>query len=59
MSKSLIRIESSYFVAGIVIDQNGQVVKAAPIVKYMVGWNTEKVETYCKKRGWKGTREKE
>lgn len=30
-----------------------KVIKAPPILKYMIGWSLEKVENYCKKKGWK------
>lgn len=38
------RIEAPHFVAGLIID--------APIVKYMIGWNTAKVKEYCNKKNW-------
>ena len=28
----------------------------APIIKYMKDWSIEKIEEYCKKKGWKVTR---
>jgi hypothetical protein len=52
----LIRIVSSYFVCGIVLqaDLFGDflVSKAAPIVKYMNGWTYDRVKDYCWKKGW-------
>jgi len=47
----LFRISSPYFVAGAVTKQS-RVVKAAPIIKYMIGWHSLKVVQYCKKKGW-------
>jgi hypothetical protein len=26
---------------------------AAPRIKYMVGWRFDRIEAYCKKKGWK------
>lgn len=39
-----------------VVGVNGDhyiVIRAAPIIRYMVGWTLERVEDYCKKKGWK------
>lgn len=42
-----------YFTAGAIVDDESErVVEAAPIIKYMVGWHMEKVQTYCAKKGW-------
>lgn len=48
----LIRIESSYFVAGVIFGDE-KVIIAAPIIKYMIGWNMYKVINYCKQKNWK------
>ena len=48
----LIRIKSSYFVAGVVLE-NAKVIQAAPIVNYMRGWSVENVIEYCRAKGWK------
>jgi len=47
----LIRIESPYFVVGVVTEM-GVVKRAAPIVKYMIGWKIYKVIDYCKYKLW-------
>ena len=31
----------------------GKVIEAAPILYYMKGWKSSKVQSYCQKRGWK------
>jgi len=49
----LIRIESKYFVAGVIFNENYICIKAAPIIKYMVGWEATKFINYCKSKGWK------
>lgn len=48
---TLLRLTSKWFVCGVVL--HPIVLRAAPIVKYMIGWKREQVEAYCKKRGWK------
>ena len=52
MNSKLIRISSTYFVAGLILD-NGIVIKSAPIIKYMIGWSEDKVNSYIIKKGWK------
>ena len=46
----LLSIESKYFYCGIILDDNGICLKAAPIVHYMIGWNLKKIYNYCKKK---------
>ena len=46
-----IRITSPYFVAGVCL-QSGIVTRAAPIVKYMIGWPTHRVYAYANKKHW-------
>jgi hypothetical protein len=50
----LIRIVSSYFVAGIVI-KDGFCDEAAPIVKYMLGWNHRACVLYIERKHWSYT----
>lgn len=45
------RIESSYFVAGIEVENN-LVTNSAPIIKYMVGWHVDRVWKYCLSKNW-------
>lgn len=47
----LIRIESSYFVAGIIIQKPYNV--TATILSYMKTWNKLKNINYCKNKKWK------
>jgi hypothetical protein len=47
---TLIRIVASHFVAG--LEATDRVVRAAPILKYMIGWNGVKVAGYCISKGW-------
>lgn len=47
-----IRIEAPHFVAGVdVVD--GRATHCAPILKYMAGWNGQKIAAYCRQKGWK------
>lgn len=49
---SMIRIEAPHFVAGAVLDERGFVVRAAPIIRYMIGWPEIKVYNYCRRKSW-------
>lgn len=53
----MLRIEAKHFVAGVILDR--YVHTAAPIVKYMKGWNAEQVFEYCASKGWKVNEVKE
>ena len=48
----IIQITSGYFCAGLLVDDK-TVTKTAPIIKYMRGWEFEKVIDYCWKKRWK------
>jgi hypothetical protein len=52
----LIRIESSYFVAGVELKGDlfdvFTVFRAAPILSYMKGWSYDRVKNYCTKKEW-------
>lgn len=47
----LVRITGPWFVAGLVAE-DGRVIEAAPILKYMMGWTGRQVRLYCEQRGW-------
>ena len=51
MDEIIITIDSGYFNAGVVLFEN-RVITVAPIVKYMMGWDVQKIENYCYKKGW-------
>ena len=52
-TEMLLRIEAPHFCAGIVTrGPPHQVVLAAPIVRYMLGWNPERVVQYSLGKGW-------
>lgn len=52
----IIRITAPHFCAGVVVEvDKGYVVKAAPIVKYMLEqrWTPARVFSYCATKRWK------
>ena len=46
-----IQIYAAHFCAGVIHD-DGRIVKAAPIVRYMLGWSGKEFNTYCARKGW-------
>jgi hypothetical protein len=55
VKETLLHVTARHFVAGAIFQiQNSQwiCVRAAPILKYMVGWNSAKAKEYCEKKGW-------
>lgn len=48
----LAQIKAPHFTAGIVLTDD-VVTEAAPIVKYMKGWNRSNVRRYCEMKRWK------
>ena len=49
---TLLHIDAPHFVAGVVTDDRGTVVRAAPILAYMVGWNARRLGAYCTRKRW-------
>lgn len=52
MSEMLCRILSGHFTCGVVF-LNDQVIEAAPIVRYMMGWTFGRVRRYCEVKHWR------
>jgi type IV secretory pathway protease TraF len=48
---TLVRIEAPHFVAGIVAE-DGRVARTAPILRYMLGWDGQRVAAYVRSKGW-------
>ena len=48
----LFQIDAPHFCAGAVMSE-GKVTEAAPILNYMRGWKSSKIQSYCEKKGWK------
>ena len=51
-SNTLYQIKAPHFTCGIVITNRGRVVEAAPIVRYMRSWDSVRIFSYCKHKGW-------
>ena len=49
----MLQIKGGTFTAGVVLNQNSFCVKAAPIIKYMVGWSLAHIVKHCHNRGWR------
>ena len=49
----LYTILSPKFIAGIIVDSQGKVIKTAPILKALKGWHIDEVIAWTKKRGHK------
>src|SRR5690348_17203699 len=49
-----VQVDAGVFCGGLVI-VNNRVVKAAPILGNMLGWQAENALSYCKFKGWKLT----
>ena len=47
---TLVRVVAPHFVAG--FETDGNVRRAAPIIKYMVGWTEAYARHYIKQKGW-------
>jgi hypothetical protein len=55
----LLRITARHFCAGAIFQIQASewvCVRAAPILGYMVGWDSKKVKDYCQKKGWEHER---
>lgn len=50
--ETLIVIDARHFYTMVILEDD-RVVKAADIVKYMLGWNVKKVQDYCRFKDWK------
>jgi len=48
---SVVAIDAPHFCAGLVLE-NDLVIRAAPILRYMVGWRRERVMAYARRKGW-------
>jgi|KBSMisStandDraft_5_1062788.scaffolds.fasta_scaffold211567_2 hypothetical protein len=51
----MIVINAPHFYAAVIVENN-RVVRAAPIVKWMIGKSVPDVLAYCMRKGWKWTR---
>lgn len=51
----LVSVDAPHFNAGLVIDECGMCVHAAPILKWCIGKRTDFLRGYFKRKGWKAT----
>jgi hypothetical protein len=48
----IVQITAPHFCAGLIAFEGGTCFEAAPIIRYMIGWNGQQVQDYCIKKGW-------
>ncbi len=48
----LIAIDAPHFYCGVIV-RNGRVIRTAPIVHYLTGWDRDRVQRYAQRRGWR------
>ena len=49
----MITIDAPHFCAAVVIDRASlRVIRAAPILRYMIGWDRRRVMAYAERLGW-------
>lgn len=48
----LLRITAPHFCAGIVLDDAGHVIRAAPILAWIRGRKIDAITAYAKRKGW-------
>jgi hypothetical protein len=51
VSEVCLRVEGPHFVAGVVA-VDGKIVRAAPILRYMIGWDGKRFRNYHAEQGW-------
>lgn len=51
MREDLIIVTAPHFVAGVCL-RDDIVVRAAPILRYMIGWDFPRIEQYVARKGW-------
>lgn len=47
----LYRIVAPHFVCGVIVEHD-RITTAAPIVKYMINWTVQRLQTYAAGKGW-------
>ena len=51
-TEQLLSIDAPHFCCGLVLVDD-RAIRAAPIVRYMVGWPRSRIEQYCRARNWR------
>ncbi|WGR91706.1 hypothetical protein MTX26_15010 [Bradyrhizobium sp. ISRA443] len=49
----MIVIDAPHFYAAVVFDRTRLVIRTAPILRYMIGWDRVRVLAYARARGWR------
>lgn len=49
---TLIRVEAPHFVAGVVMNSMGHIVRTAPILAWSIGKPGATLLDYCRRKGW-------
>ncbi|WP_157787984.1 hypothetical protein [Bradyrhizobium elkanii] len=47
----MIIIDAPHFYAAVVVGQTNRVIRAAPILRYMIGWDRQRVLAYADRKG--------
>lgn len=55
MADRLLRIVAPHFVAGVVVGSDGIVKRAAPILRYSVGWTGRRLREYAESKRWEAS----
>ncbi len=48
----LLAIDAPHFYCGVIL-RDDRVIQTAPIVRYLLGWNAQRLKHYCRGRGWR------
>ncbi|WLA75058.1 hypothetical protein QIH77_07625 [Bradyrhizobium diazoefficiens] len=51
----MIIIDAPHFHAAVVIGHTNRVIRTAPILAYMLGWDRQRVLGYADRKGWRAT----
>lgn len=56
-SEILVRVTAPHFCASVIL-MRGAVVRAAPILRWALGWESAPLSAYFKKKGWEATQKR-
>ena len=52
LPESLHAVDAPYFYCGVIV-RSSRVIKTAPSVPYLLGWDLDRVQRYAQRRGWR------
>jgi hypothetical protein len=52
--ETLVRVVAPHFVAGLIV-RDGYCIRAAPILRRMIGWSSDQIREYFRQKGWRAT----